>query len=212
MVEPVQGESGINIPDSHYLSELRKICNDNDWLLILDEIQTGMGRSGKWFAFQHNNITPDIMTLAKSLGNGVPVGACLAKGIAAETFQPGNHGSTFGGNPLACRAALAVIEAIEQNNLVQRAAELGDRIVSGLSQKLATSPNVKEVRGMGMLIAVELNAPCKELVKQGLDNGVVINVAHDNRIRLLPPLILTDSEADLIIEKVSQLVIDFKPN
>jgi len=212
MVEPVQGESGINIPGPHYLSELRKICDANGWLLILDEIQTGMGRSGKWFAFQHTDITPDIMTLAKSLGNGVPVGACLAKGIAAETFKPGNHGSTFGGNPLACRSALAVIDAIEQNNLVQRAAELGDRIVSGLAKNLSANPNVKEVRGMGMLIAVELYAPCKELAKKGLDAGIVINVAHENRIRLLPPLILKDSEADLIVEKVSQLVNDFHPN
>jgi len=212
MVEPVQGESGINIPGPHYLSELRKICDANGWLLILDEIQTGMGRSGKWFAFQHTDITPDIMTLAKSLGNGVPVGACLAKGIAAETFKPGNHGSTFGGNPLACRSALAVIDAIEQNNLVQRAAELGDRIVSGMAKNLSANPNVKEVRGMGMLIAVELYAPCKELAKKGLDAGIVINVAHENRIRLLPPLILKDSEADLIVEKVSQLVNDFHPN
>ena len=170
-----------------------------------------MGRSGKWFAFQHHNIMPDIMTLAKSLGNGVPVGACLAKGTAAETFQPGNHGSTFGGNPLACRSALAVIDAIEKNNLVQRANELGNRIVSGLREKLSGNPNVKEVRGVGLLIAVELNAPCKPLAKAGLDAGIVINVAHENRIRLLPPLILSDNEADMIVEKVSQLVDEFNP-
>ncbi len=211
MVEPIQGESGINIPDQNYLTELRKICDENKWLLILDEIQTGMGRSGQWFAFQHYNMTPDIMTLAKSLGNGVPIGACLAKGAAAETFQPGNHGSTFGGNPLACRSALAVIDAIEHNNLTYRANELGNRIVTGLAQKLAGNPNVKEVRGVGLLIAVELNSPCKPLAKAGLDAGIVINVAHENRIRLLPPLILTDDEADLIVEKVSQLVSEFKP-
>lgn len=211
MVEPVQGESGINIPDKNYLSELRKICDENNWLLILDEIQTGMGRSGHWFAFQHHNITPDVMTLAKSLGNGVPIGACLAKGAAAHTFQPGNHGSTFGGNPLACRSALAVIDAIEQNNLRQRASELGDRIVRGLAQKLNGNPDVKEVRGVGLLIAVELNAPCKPLVQAGLDAGIVINVAHENRIRLLPPLILSDDEADLIVEKVGELVNNFKP-
>ena len=211
MVEPIQGESGINIPDQEYLTTLRKICDEYNWLLILDEIQTGMGRSGKWFAFQHHNIMPDIMTLAKSLGNGVPVGACLAKGTAAETFQPGNHGSTFGGNPLACRSALAVIDAIEKNNLVQRANELGNRIVSGLREKLSGNPNVKEVRGVGLLIAVELNAPCKPLAKAGLDAGIVINVAHENRIRLLPPLILSDNEADMIVEKVSQLVDEFNP-
>ena len=212
MVEPVQGESGINIPDEYYLSELRKLCDENGWLLILDEIQTGMGRSGKWFAFQHHNINPDVMTLAKSLGNGVPIGACLAKGVAAETFQPGNHGSTFGGNPLACRSALAVIDAIEKNNLVARAKELGDRIVNGLKENLKDNPQVKDIRGLGLLIAVELNAPCKQLVQQGLDTGIVINVAHDSRIRLLPPLILSDSEADLVVEKVSQLVNDFKPD
>lgn len=211
MVEPVQGESGINIPDFEYLSELRKICDDNNWLLILDEIQTGMGRSGKWFAHQHQNIIPDIMTLAKSLGNGVPIGACLAKGIAAETFQPGNHGSTFGGNPLACRSALAVIEVIEQNNLVERAHQLGNKIVEGLSKNLDRHPNVKEVRGTGLLIAVELNSPCRELVQKGLDDGIVINVAHDNRIRLLPPLTLTDDEADLIVDKVTKLVKEFNP-
>ena len=211
MVEPIQGESGINIPDQNYLTKLRKICDENKWLLILDEIQTGMGRSGQWFAFQHHNMTPDIMTLAKSLGNGVPIGACLAKGAAAQTFQPGNHGSTFGGNPLACRSALAVIDAIEQNNLTHRANELGNRIVTGLTQKLANNSNVKEVRGVGLLIAVELNSPCKPLAKAGLDAGIVINVAHENRIRLLPPLILTNDEADLIIEKVSQLVSEFKP-
>ena len=211
MVEPIQGESGINIPDQNYLTELRKICDQNKWLLILDEIQTGMGRSGQWFAFQHHNVTPDVMTLAKSLGNGVPIGACLAKGAAAQTFQPGNHGSTFGGNPLACRSALAVIDAIEQNNLTHRANELGNRIVTGLTQKLAENSNVKEVRGVGLLIAVELNSPCKPLAKAGLDAGIVINVAHENRIRLLPPLVLTDDEADLIVEKVSQLVSEFKP-
>lgn len=211
MVEPIQGESGINIPDQDYLTTLRKICDEYNWLLILDEIQTGMGRSGKWFAFQHHNITPDIMTLAKSLGNGVPIGACLAKGTAAETFQPGNHGSTFGGNPLACRSALAVIDAIEKNNLVQRANELGNRIVSGLREKLAGNRTVKEVRGVGLLVAVELNAPCKPLAQAGLDAGIVINVAHENRIRLLPPLILSDNEADMIVEKVSQLVNEFNP-
>lgn len=212
MVEPIQGESGINIPYPEYLKVLRDICDENNWLLILDEIQTGMGRSGKWFAHQHLDMSPDVMTLAKSLGNGVPVGACLAKGIAAETFQPGNHGSTFGGNPLACRAAMAVIDVIEQNKLLDRASFLGNKIVSGLNSKLKQNRNVKEIRGMGLLIAIELNSPCKELAQKGLDNGIVINVAHENRIRLLPPLTLTDEEADLIVEKVSQLVNDFEPS
>ena len=211
MVEPLQGESGINIPDENYLPAIREICNEQGWLMILDEIQTGMGRSGRWFAFQHYDFTPDIMTLAKSLGNGVPIGACLAKGEAAQTFQPGNHGTTFGGNPLACRTALAVIETIEQNGLVERAEVLGQRILNGLRQNLSSHPNVKDIRGKGLLIAVELNAPCKELAKMALDSGIVINVANENRIRLLPPLILSDDEADMIVSKVSELVTAFNP-
>ncbi|WP_455196904.1 acetylornithine transaminase [Kaarinaea lacus] len=210
MVEPLQGESGINIPDDNYLPAIREICDEQGWLMILDEIQTGMGRSGRWFAFQHHNITPDIMTLAKALGNGVPIGACLAKGEAAQTFQPGNHGTTFGGNPLACRTALAVIETIEQNGLLERANVLGKRILDGLRQNLAKHPNVKDIRGMGLLIAVELNAPCKALAQQALDMGLVINIANESRIRLLPPLILSDDEADLIVEKVSRLVSEFE--
>ena len=210
MVEPLQGESGINIPDENYLPTIRKICDEHGWLMILDEIQTGVGRSGHWFAFQHYNITPDIMTLAKALGNGVPIGACLAQGEAAQTFQPGSHGTSFGGNPLACRTALAVIDTIEQNGLVERARILGDRIVNGLKQNLSNLPHVVDVRGKGLLIAVELDTPCKELAQQGLDLGIIINVANESRIRLLPPLILSDDEADMIVEKVSQLVYNFK--
>lgn len=210
MVEPLQGESGINIPDDNYLPAIREICDEQGWLMILDEIQTGMGRSGRWFAFQHHHITPDIMTLAKALGNGVPIGACLAKGEAAQTFQPGNHGTTFGGNPLACRTALAVIETIEQNGLVERANVLGKRILDGLQQNLAKHPHVKDIRGKGLLIAVELNDPCKALAQQALDMGIAINIANETRIRLLPPLILSDDEADLIVEKVSRLVSEFE--
>lgn len=210
MVEPIQGESGINIPDDNYLPTIRKICDENGWLMILDEIQTGVGRSGQWFAYQHYNFEPDIMTLAKALGNGVPIGACVAKGEAAQTFQPGNHGTTFGGNPLACRTALAVIDTIEQNGLVDRASILGDRIVHGLKQNLSNLPQVVDIRGKGLLIAIELDSPCKELAQQGLDLGIIINIANESRIRLLPPLVLSDDEADMIVDKVSQLVINFK--
>lgn len=210
MVEPIQGESGINIPDDDYLPTIRKICDENGWLMILDEIQTGVGRTGQWFAYQQYNFEPDIVTLAKALGNGVPIGACVAKGEAAQTFQPGNHGTTFGGNPLACRTALAVIDTIEQNGLIDRASILGDRIVNGLKKNLSNLPHVVDVRGKGLLIAVELDSPCKELVQQGLDLGIVINVANENRVRLLPPLILSDDEADMIVDKVSQLVNNFK--
>jgi acetylornithine aminotransferase len=211
LVEPVQGESGINIPSDNYLSGIRDICNKHNWLMMLDEIQTGMGRSGKWFAFQHDTFLPDIMTLAKGLGNGFPIGACIARGEAAQTFQPGKHGTTFGGNPLACRTALEVINVIEQNNLVDRAAHLGTHILSGLKTNLQGVPQVKEVRGKGLLLAIELTSPCTQLAKEGLDNGIVINVTNHNVIRILPPLIINDEEADLIVEKITSLVKNFTP-
>lgn len=209
MVEPVQGEGGIVIPDPDYIRELRSICDENGWLLMLDEIQTGMGRSGEWFACMHSNIKPDVITLAKALGNGVPIGACLASGEAASVFRPGTHGSTFGGNPLACAAALAVIEVIENQSLVKRAAMLGNRILDGLKNNLAAVAGVKEIRGLGLLVGIELNQPCKELMQLALDDGLVINVTADTVIRLLPPLTLSDKEADMLTEKLSTLVINY---
>ncbi|MDX5151107.1 MAG: aspartate aminotransferase family protein, partial [Acidiferrobacterales bacterium] len=209
LVEPVQGEGGIVIPDTEYLEGLRKICDDHGWLLMLDEIQTGMGRSGKWFAYQHTGIKPDVITLAKALGNGVPIGACLARGEAATVFQPGSHGSTFGGNPLACAAALAVIESIEKQSLVERAAELGKKIVGGLNRNLANVRGVSAVRGLGLLIGIELDRPCKELMQRALDAGLVINVTADNVVRLLPPLVLNNEEADTLIDKLSGLIREF---
>lgn len=206
MVEPVQGEGGINIPAADYLQSLRRICDQQQCLLILDEIQTGMGRSGKWFGFQHTDITPDVMTLAKGLANGVPIGACLAKGPAADVFQPGNHGSTFGGNPLACATASAVIDSIEQNDLVNRAAELGERIRQGLELGLKGNALVANIRNQGLLIGIELVRPCAELVKSGLANGILLNVTAASVIRLLPPLILTNEEADLIVEKIISVI------
>ncbi len=211
LVEPVQGESGINIPDNDYLPGIRDICDEHDWLMMLDEIQTGIGRSGRWFAFQHYGLKPDIITLAKALGNGVPIGACVARGEAAQTFQPGNHGTTFGGNPLACRAAYAVLNTIEQDGLVDRANILGRKILDGLKDQLEGHPSVADIRGKGLLIAVELKTPCKTLAQQALDAGIVINIANENRIRLLPPLILSDNEADMIVSKVSELVKNFHP-
>jgi acetylornithine aminotransferase len=211
LVEPVQGESGIQIPDADYLSGVRAICDNHQWLMMLDEIQTGMGRSGKWFAFQHFDFLPDIMTLAKGLGNGFPIGVCIARGEAAKAFQPGKHGTTFGGNPLACRTALEVIKVIEQNNLVSRAAELGERLLGGLKANLQSLPQVKQVRGKGLLLAVELNAPCTTLAKEALDNGIVINVTNSNVIRILPPLIISNEEADVIVEKITTVVKNFTP-
>ena len=209
LVEPIQGEGGINLPDANYLNELREICDKNNWLLMLDEIQTGMGRTGKWFAFQHNNIIPDVLTLAKGLGNGVPIGACVAHGAAGELFQPGNHGSTFGGNPLTCNAASAVIDSIEQEQLVERAAELGSRLAAGFVKQLADVDGVNEIRGMGLMIGIELNRDCAELVQLALQKNILINVTAGNVVRLLPPLILTDAQADQIIDTVSQLIQSF---
>ena len=209
MVEPIQGESGIRVPDENYLSELRKICDEQDWLLILDEIQTGMGRTGEWFAFQHTDIKPDVMTLAKALGNGVPIGACLAGPRAASVLQPGNHGSTFGGNPLACAAALAVIDVMESEQLVARTKALGSTVIDGLKQNLQSISLVKEVRGSGLMIGIELEQDCAELVAIALTQGLLFSVQDNNVIRLLPPLIISDQQATAIIDSVSQIIIDW---
>ena len=206
MVEPVQGESGIKIPDADYLNQLREICDNNNWLLILDEIQTGMGRTGKWFAFQHTGIRPDVMTLAKSLGNGVPIGACLANEKAASVMKPGSHGSTFGGNPLACAAALAVINTIEKNQLLSNAAEQGSYLLEQLKNKIGSTEGVREIRGLGLMIGIELEQNCTELANQALQQGLLISVQAENVIRLLPPLILNKEQTDTIVTKISGLV------
>lgn len=209
LIEPAQGEGGINLLDPDFLPQLRELCDQHNWLLMLDEIQTGMGRTGQWFAFQHSNIHPDVMTLAKGLGNGVPIGACLAKGKAAEVFKPGNHGSTFGGNPLACAAASAVIDTIESQKLVARAASLGDRLLNGFRDQLADVAGVKAIRGFGLMIGIELERECTELPKLALERGLLINVTSGKVIRLLPPLIITDEQATRIVNDVSALVKSF---
>ncbi len=209
LLEPVQGEGGIHVPADDYLEKVRAVCDDRDWLLMLDEIQSGMGRTGKWFAHHHTNIQPDVMAVAKALGNGIPIGACLARGKAAELIQPGSHGTTFGGNPMASRAGLTVIAEMEKHHLVDRAAELGDRIQSGLRNRLHNREGVVEVRGKGLMIGVELDRPCAELVQHALDAGLLINVAAGNVVRLLPPLVLSDEQADKIVNTVSDLVIAF---
>lgn len=212
LVEPVQGESGVNVPDQNYLNQLREICDENDWLLMLDEIQTGMGRTGQWFAFQHNQIQPDVMTLAKALGNGVPIGACLANEKAGGIMQPGNHGSTFGGNPLMCATASAVIDTIRSDMLVDNAKQLGDYMLKSFTEKLSAIDSVTEVRGLGLMIGIELDNnqlkhDCTEFVKLALDKKLLINVAGGNVIRLLPPLIIDQQHADTIIATVSDLII-----
>lgn len=209
LVEPVTGEGGIRVPAADYLNKLRTICDAHDWLLMLDEIQSGMCRTGKWFAHQHNGIQPDVMTLAKSLGNGMPIGACLAGAKAAEIFQPGNHGSTYGGNPLACRAALAVVETMEQQQLDRRAAQLGEIILQDFTDRLQTLPGIREIRGKGLMIGIELDRPCSELVGLALEQGLLINVTAANVVRLLPPLIITDAEAERIVNDVSALLENF---
>jgi acetylornithine aminotransferase len=209
LVEPVQGEGGINIPASDYLNKIRELCDQHGWLMMLDEIQTGMCRSGKWFAFQHNGIEPDVLTLAKGLGNGVPIGACLARGNAAEILQPGSHGSTFGGNPLACNAAQAVVDTLEHEHLDARADELGNRMLAAFRERLQGIAGVQDIRGLGLLLAIELDRPCKELVSHALQQGLLINVTVDRVIRLLPPLIISDEQAEAIVDGVSGLVRDF---
>jgi acetylornithine aminotransferase len=209
LVEPVQGETGIRIPAPNYLNELRRICDANDMLLMLDEVQTGNGRTGSWFACQHNKILPDVLSTAKGLGNGYPIGACLVAGKAANIFGPGNHGSTFGGSPLACAAGLAVYEAIETEELCANAAEIGDYLKQGLQKALATCLGVKEVRGKGLMIGIELDTQCPELRDTARAAGLIINVAGGNVIRLVPPLILSKSEADMIITVVSKVIREF---
>lgn len=209
LVEPIQGEGGINIPDGDYLNRIREICDENDWLMMLDEIQTGIGRTGRMFSHQHNDILPDVMTLAKGLGNGVPIGACLARGAAAEMFSPGNHGSTFGGNPLACRVALTVLEQIESHQLAARAAQLGERMRNGFQSKLGEQQGVVSIRVSGLMIGIELDRPCFELVTRALDQGILINVTADKIVRLLPPLIISDAECEEIVDKVSALVLGY---
>ena len=209
LVEPIQGEGGINIPGENYLSELRAICDEQGWLMMLDEIQTGMGRSGEWFAWQHSGAKPDVMTVAKALGNGVPIGACLANGAAAELMKPGSHGTTFGGNPLACRAGLAVLDTLEKDNLVENAREIGQYLLDGLNKELGHTEGVRAIRGQGLLLGVELDRPCGDLVGLALDQGLLINVTAERVIRLLPPLIMTKKQAAMLIEILGDLVRNF---
>jgi len=212
LVEPVQGEGGVHVPAENYLHEVRRVCDEHGWLMMLDEIQTGMGRTGAMFAFQHNHITPDVMTLAKGLGNGVPIGACLAKGAAAELFQPGHHGSTFGGNPLACAAGLAVVDTLVGEKLVERAETLGIHLIRGFEQALAEQEYIVDIRGKGLMIGIELDRPCGELVGQALERGLLINVTAGNTVRLLPPLVLSDDEAEQLVSSVTDLINEFVAN
>jgi acetylornithine/N-succinyldiaminopimelate aminotransferase len=209
LVEPVQGEGGVHVPAADYLNQLRALCDEHELLLMLDEIQTGNGRTGTYFAYQQNGILPDVVTTAKGLGNGMPIGACLARGKAAEVFQPGNHGSTFGGNPVACAAGIAVIETLQNEDLLAQVNRLSSKLLVDFSKAFAGNNKVVDIRGKGLMIGIELNAPCGDLVQKGRDLGVLINVTAMNTIRLLPTFILTDAEADELVSKVVQLVTEF---
>jgi len=199
MVEPIQGEGGIVIPNKNYLKTIRSICDKNNLLMIVDEVQTGMCRTGKWFAFQHEKILPDIMTIAKALGNGVPIGACLARGKSAKFFQAGSHGSTFGGNPLASSVALEVINVLETKKIDKHAAELGSYFLENFRKSLEGVQGIIDIRGKGLMMAIELEKNCPDLVEKALNNKLLINVTSGNVIRLLPPLIMTKLEADQVV-------------
>lgn len=209
LVETYQGEGGVNFPQVNYLDGLRRLCNQNNWLLMLDEVQCGIGRTGKWFAFQHSNSSPDVITLAKGLGSGVPIGACIAKGSAAEIFKPGNHASTFGGNPLVCKAALTTLEVIEQDHLMQNAVSMGDLMRNRFHEKLANWSNVIKIRGQGLMLGIELPIACGELVKEALAAKLLINVTSERVVRLLPALVITQVEAEEIVDKTSSLIDRF---
>lgn len=209
LVEPFQGEGGVNIPQAQYLRELWEICDQYDWLLMLDEVQSGIGRSGKWFAFQHSEIVPDVMTLAKGLGSGVPIGACLTRNRASDVLKPGNHASTFGGNPLVCAAAYETLAVLEEDALIDHAHELGEYIREQLRVQLAGVDGVVDIRGQGLLIGIELSVPCTELIKKALDQRLLINVTSEKVVRLLPALVMQEDEAKQVVDMTSRLIKTF---
>ena len=205
-IEPIQGEGGIQVADQAYLQGLRALCDDQGWLLMIDEVQSGNGRTGQFFSYQHAHILPDVVTTAKGLANGVPIGVCLAANQAAHVLGPGNHGSTFGGNPLSCAAAHAVLDVFESEQIVSRAASMGQYLRDKLAFALQGVNGVKEIRGQGLMIGIELEMDCAELVGQALDEGLLINVTAGSVVRLLPPLILSEEEADQISEVLGRLI------
>lgn len=209
LVEPVQGEGGVHVPKEGYLRTLREICDNNHWLLMVDEIQTGIGRTGQWFAFQHENIKPDVLTLAKALGNGMPIGACLAHGKAADALVPGNHGTTFGGNPLACAAGLAVINTMEVHNHIPTVAKRGQQLVESFKNNLSNQQGIVDIRGKGYMIGIQLDRPCGELVATALEAGLLINVTRGDTVRLLPTFVMSHEQTDFLVSKLSELIQTF---
>ncbi|MEQ9482740.1 aminotransferase class III-fold pyridoxal phosphate-dependent enzyme [Coleofasciculus sp. F4-SAH-05] len=211
MSEPVQGNAGIIVPDVGYLQKVRQICDRAGCLMMLDEVQTGIGHTGKMFAYQHEDIVPDVLCLAKALGNGIPIGACLVRGAATGLIQPGQHGSTLGGNPFAARVAFTVLETVEQEKLLTQTAEVGDYLLKGLHQALMSHPMVTSIRGKGLMIAVELDRLAADIRLIGLEAGLVFNVTAQRVIRLLPPLVLTIEEADILIDRLVTCLKKFSP-
>ena len=207
--ETIQGEGGVNPARVDYLKQVRQLCDEKDWLLMIDEVQCGMGRTGKWFAHQWAGIVPDVMPLAKGLGSGMPIGAVVAGPKAAHIFQPGNHGTTFGGNPLAMRAGVETIRIMEEEGLLDNAAKVGAHLKSQLEKRLGQNPGVKDIRGQGLMIGIELTKPCGALTQRALDAGLLISVTADNVVRLVPPLILTEAEADEIVDLLVPLIEAF---
>ena len=212
LVEPIQGEGGVHVPKAGYLTALREICDANNWLLMLDEIQTGIGRTGKWFAFQHESITPDVLTVAKALGNGIPIGACITKGKASEVLVPGNHGTTFGGNPLACAAGLAVINTLEMNNHIPSIATKGQLLLEEFKLALSDKKGVIDIRGKGYMIGIQLDRPCAELVGVALEQGLLINVTRGDTIRLLPTFVMSSEQTDQLVSQLTQIITEFLNN
>lgn len=209
LIEPIQGEGGINLAHDEYMQSLRRICDERAWLFMVDEVQCGVGRTGVWFAHQHAGIKPDVMTLAKGLGSGVPIGACLTAGLATGVFKPGNHGSTFGGNPLACVAALTTLDVIEQDGLMARAVDVGNAIRGGLRAALEGVAGVVDIRGEGLMIGIQLDRPCGELVGKGIEAGLLINVTADSVVRLLPSLTYSDMDAKKLVDLLAPLIREF---
>jgi len=209
LLEPIQGESGIRVPSKNYLTQVRKICDDLQVLMMVDEVQSGMGRTGKFFCFEHEAIKPDVITLAKGLANGVPIGACIIRKPYCDLFQPGSHGSTFGGNPLSCAAGIATVHEIINNKLYENAAKQGAKIIAGLTAALSTNSHVKSVRGKGLMIGVELDQPCREILPIALKHGIIFNVANYNVLRIMPPLIISDAQAQIVIETIPALITEY---
>ena len=209
LVEPIQGEGGINVASMEYLRGLRELCDRHEWLLMLDEVQCGLGRTGKWFVYQHAGIVPEVVPLAKGLGSGVPVGACVAGGRAAGVLKAGNHGSTFGGNPLACTAVVTTLDAMREEGLLANAASVGQLMREELATALGNVPGVVEIRGMGLMIGVQLDRPCGELARTALDAGLVINVTADSVVRMLPPLVMSPAEGREAVARLAPLVKAF---